>query len=282
MANIERPFTGLTAEVKINNVLMGYMSGIDLTIEKAMIEVLQFGAKYADKVPAQRSWTATVDGTFAYAPGGSQAKLYDAFDNDELITVGLFLDANTYFEGNAYIGNLKIGAAPDDKTSISCDLEGAGKIDLIANLTCKCTASSGVGGTINPGGSTKVALGGSITYTIVPAPNFSLAKLEDNNTNVTTQVADNTYTISNVTVDHVVVATFTSVSSADKLKLRSTIEYADTLTSSAYTTTTWSTLSTALTSAKSVDADTAATQEAVDTATLNLQKAIEGLIRTGA
>lgn len=279
MANIERPFTGLTAEVKINNVLMGYMSGIDLTIEKSMIEVLQFGAKYADKVPAQRSWSATVDGTFAYAPGGSQAKLYDAFNNDELITVGLFLDANTYFQGDAYIGNLNISTSPDDKTSISCDLEGAGKIDLIANLTCKCTASSGVGGTINPGGSTKVALGGSITYTITPAPNFELVKLEDNGVNVTTQATGNTYTITNVTADHVVVATFAGTSSANKLKLRSTIEYAETLTQTAYTSGTWNTLSTALTSAKAVDANTSATQEAVDAEVLKLQTAIEGLIR---
>lgn len=279
MANIERPFTGLTAEVKINNVLMGYMSGIDLTIEKSMIEVLQFGAKYADKVPAQRSWSATVDGTFAYAPGGSQAKLYDAFNNDELITVGLFLDANTYFQGDAYIGNLNISTAPDDKTSISCDLEGAGKIDLIANLTCKCTASSGVGGTINPGGSTKVALGGSITYTITPAPNFELVKLEDNGVTVTTQAVGNTYTITNVTADHVVVATFAGTSSANKLKLRSTIEYAETLTQTAYTPDTWNTLSTALTSAKAVDADTSVTQTAVDAEVLKLQTAIEGLTR---
>lgn len=276
---VERPYTGLTAEVRINNVLMGYMSGIDLTLEKSMIEVLQFGAKYADNVPAQRKWSASVDGTFAYAPGGSQAKLYDAFDNDELVEVGLFLDSNTYFKGNAYIGNLNITTAPDDKTAITCDLVGAGKIGLIANVTVKCTASSGVGGTITPGGSTKIALGGTMEYTIVPAPNYELAKLEDNNVNVTSSVTSNKYVISNLQEDHVVVATFAGTSTANKIALRSTIEYAETLLQEKYTTTSWSTMMTELTAAKGVEADIAATQADVDAEVEKLQTSIEGLTR---
>lgn len=208
MANIERPYTGLTASVQINDVLMGYMSGIDLSIEKSMIEILQFGAKYSDKVPAQRSWTATVDGTFAYAPGGSQAKLYDAFDNDELVKLELFLDDNTYFEGEAYVGNLSISTAPDDKTSISCDLEGAGELRLTAKLTYRSTATSGVGGSITPGGTVKIATGGSQEYTITPATGYVLDTLTDNGTNVKSQASQNRYTLSNVNTDHKIVATF--------------------------------------------------------------------------
>lgn len=204
----ERPYTGLTAQVKINGILVGYMSGIDLNIEKSIIEILQFGAKYADKVPAQRKWSATVDGTFALAPGGSQEKLWLAFDNDELVELGLFLDDNTWFEGNAYIGNLKISTAPDDKTSISCDLEGAGQLSLETNVTYRCVATSGVGGTMTPGGAQNIKSGESITYTITPSTGFTLDTLTDNDADVKTSVESNKYTIANVKDDHVVVATF--------------------------------------------------------------------------
>ena len=50
----ERPYTGLTAEIKIGGVPLAYMSGIDLTLAKAIIEVLQFGARFQEKVPASK------------------------------------------------------------------------------------------------------------------------------------------------------------------------------------------------------------------------------------
>ena len=78
----ERPFTGLTAEIKVNGSVLGYMSGVDLTLEKSIIEVLQFGARYQEKVPAIKNWTASVDGTAAFTSGGSQHKLYQAYEND--------------------------------------------------------------------------------------------------------------------------------------------------------------------------------------------------------
>ena len=115
----ERPYTGLTAEIKVNNSVLGYMSGVDLTLEKNIIEVLQFGARYQEKVPAIKNWTANVDGTAAFTSGGSQHKLYQAFENDEEITVGIFLDDKVYFEGKAFVENLNITGAPDDKMNIS-------------------------------------------------------------------------------------------------------------------------------------------------------------------
>ena len=49
---MDKPFTGLTAEVKIGETLIGYMSGIDLTMDKSIIEILSFGSKWKEKVPA--------------------------------------------------------------------------------------------------------------------------------------------------------------------------------------------------------------------------------------
>lgn len=208
MAITERPYTGLTAEIKVNNSILGYMSGIDLTLEKSIIEVLQFGARYQEKVPAIKNWTASVDGTVAFTSGGSQHKLYQAYENDEEIKVGIFLDDDVYFEGNAYIGNLNISGAPDDKMNISCDLEGNGAITFTIPEVYLVDTHSGVGGTITPGGKTKVAAGKSFELTITPATGYQLDKLLDNDEDKSSDASGGTYTISAVNEDHTLFVTF--------------------------------------------------------------------------
>lgn len=204
----ERPYTGLTAEIKVNNSVLGYMSGVDLTLEKNIIEVLQFGARYQEKVPAIKNWTANVDGTAAFTSGGSQHKLYQAFENDEEITVGIFLDDKVYFEGKAFVENLNITGAPDDKMNISCDLSGNGAITFTVPEVYLVDIHSGVGGTVTPGGSQKVAKGEQIAITITPAAGYTLDKLMDNAEDKTTGVTGNKYTLTNVTADHEIVVTF--------------------------------------------------------------------------
>lgn len=208
MAIVERPFTGLTAEIKVNQSVLGYMSGVDLTLEKTIIEVLQFGSRYNEKVPAIKNWTASVDGTVAFTSGGSQHKLYQAYENDEEITVGIFLDDNIYFEGKAYVGNLNISGAPDDKMNISCDLEGNGAITLTVPEMYLISLHSGVGGTITPGGNVKVAKNGEVAVTITPAAGYTLDKIMDNNEDKTASASGNTYTLSNIVADHDILVTF--------------------------------------------------------------------------
>lgn len=204
----ERPYTGLTAEIKVNNSVLGYMSGVDLTLEKNIIEVLQFGARYQEKVPAIKNWTANVDGTAAFTSGGSQHKLYQAFENDEEITVGIFLDDKVYFEGKAFVENLNITGAPDDKMNISCDLSGNGALTFTVPEIYLVDIHSGVGGTTTPGGSQKVAKGEQVAITITPAAGYTLDKLMDNAEDKTTSVTSNKYTLTNVTADHEIAITF--------------------------------------------------------------------------
>lgn len=131
---MDKPFTGLTAEVKIGETLIGYMSGIDLTMDKSIIEILSFGSKWKEKVPAIKDWSATVDGTVAFSKDGSQMKLWDAYEKDTEIELGIYLDTTTYFKGKALVQSLNISGAPDDKMSISCELAGTGAMVLTVPL----------------------------------------------------------------------------------------------------------------------------------------------------
>ena len=130
----EKPFTGLTASVKIGEhssaKVLAYISGVDLSLEKEIIEILAFGMQFKEKVPAIKDWSASVDGTVALANGGTQEQLYEAFDSGDPITVGIYLNETTYFEGTGYVSSFNISAAPDDKISLTSEIAGSGATTL--------------------------------------------------------------------------------------------------------------------------------------------------------
>lgn len=131
---MEKPFTGLTAKVKIGTgqgaKVLAYISGCDLTLEKEVIEILQFGATFKEKVPAIKDWSLSMDGTVALATGGTQKELYDAFESGKALTIGIYLDDTTYFEGTGYVTSFNISAAPDDKISLTSEIAGSGATTL--------------------------------------------------------------------------------------------------------------------------------------------------------
>lgn len=130
----EKPFTGLTASLKIgadpDQKTLAYVSGVDLTLEKEIIEILQFGATFKEKVPAIKDWSISIDGTVALAKDGTQKELYDAFESGNAITLGIYLDETTYFSGTGYVSSFNISASPDDKISLSSEIAGSGATTL--------------------------------------------------------------------------------------------------------------------------------------------------------
>lgn len=127
---VDKPYTGLTASVQIAGALLAYISGVDLDLDKDIIEIIAFGMQYKEKVPAIKDWSASVDGTVALAPGNSQATLYEAFESGVPLTIGIFLDDNNYFEGTGFISSFSISGAPDDKINLSSEIAGSGAVVL--------------------------------------------------------------------------------------------------------------------------------------------------------
>ena len=127
---MDKPYTGLTASVKLGDEIIAYVSGVSLDLEKEIIEIIAFGMEYKEKVPAIKDWSASIDGTVALAPGSTQKTLYDAFESGDGVTLGIYLDENNYFEGQAYVQSFSISAAPDDKIELSSELAGSGAVVL--------------------------------------------------------------------------------------------------------------------------------------------------------
>ena len=77
---------------------------------------------------------------------------------------------------------------------------------VVANFSIAASATAG--GTISPAGSTTVASGGSQTYTITPNSGFQVSSVTVDSTSVG---AVRTYTFSNVTANHSILASFTAI-----------------------------------------------------------------------
>ena len=71
--------------------------------------------------------------------------------------------------------------------------------------TYSITATSGTNGTIIPTGSSTVSEGGSVTYTITPDSGYGIATVTVDGVTTT---ATSTYTFTNVTAPHIIIATF--------------------------------------------------------------------------
>ena len=80
-------------------------------------------------------------------------------------------------------------------------------ITVVQVYAVTALVSNGTGGTISPSTSS-VFYGGSVALTISPAIGYHLVALSDNGADVTSGVISSIYTISNIVVDHAVVATF--------------------------------------------------------------------------
>lgn len=213
----ERPYTGLTARIKINETLIGYLNSVELSLDKDIIEILQFGAEYKEKVPAIKNWTASAEGTVAFAAGESQHKLYQAYESGELVDLTIMLDSVTSFTGKALVSSLSISGAPDDSMNISAEFEGSGGTTLTLPETYFLDISSGVGGTTKPAGNIRVVAGEKFSIDVVSAvgkkPDKYFLDGATTGQNITSsKQTDGSYTgkieVPAVTADHKVRVTF--------------------------------------------------------------------------
>lgn len=205
---MERPYSGLTARVQLNGVTIGYLNSLELNLEKDIAEVLQFGAQYKEKLPTIKNWTASSEGTVAFSSGESQHKLYQAFESGEFVTLTIKLDEGVYFEGQALISSLSISGSPDDALTISVEFEGSGAILFTLPETIQVTISSGVGGTTNPAGIIRVAKGGTVTVTCLPAEGKTADKYGLNGATPATTITSNSFTTSALNADTTIYVTF--------------------------------------------------------------------------
>lgn len=204
---MERPYSGLTAQVKINNTVIGYINNLSLSLDKDVAEILQFGSQYKEKLATIKNWTASSEGTVAFAAGEGQHKLYQAYESGEFVTLTIKLDNAVYFEGQALVKSLEISGSPDDALSISINFEGSGAVQFTLPQTVNAVISSSVGGTTDPAGTIRVTKGGTLPVTCLPAAGKKASSYSLNGGTAVTITA-NAFTTAVLNADTTIVVTF--------------------------------------------------------------------------
>lgn len=131
----EKPYTGLTAAILVGGKPLAYMNNLELNLDRSIIEILQFGAQYKEKIPGIKNWTASVEGTVAFDAAGSQKVLVEKFESGEEIELQTQLKDGTYFEGKALVASLSISGTPDEALTINAEFEGSGAVTLTVGGT---------------------------------------------------------------------------------------------------------------------------------------------------
>lgn len=205
---MSKPYSGLTARVQLNNATIGYINNVQLDLEKDIAEIDQFGAQYKEKLPTIKNWTASADGTVAFEAGDAQHKLYQAYESGEFVTLTIKLDEGVYFEGSALVKSLSISGEPTDALKLSAEFEGSGGVTFTLPETVRVTIASGIGGTTNPAGIVRVAKGGTLTVTCIPAAGKTADKYGLNGATPATTITGNSFTTAALNSDTTIDVTF--------------------------------------------------------------------------
>ena len=130
-------YSGKTGYIKKGNsasgVVIAHMSSFSLELSTDIIEVVAFGNTYKEKIPSIMDWSASAEGNCDFESGHSQDELVTAYNNGDLITIGLGITENIYFEGTCYIESLTIDNASDDSPTISIEFAGSNAIVFTNN-----------------------------------------------------------------------------------------------------------------------------------------------------
>jgi len=123
-------YTGITGKVKLGDDLIAHIANFSLEVSSDIQEIISFGNKFKEKVPSILDWSADADGAADFDKDSKQKELWDAMNNQTLLTFGFYLNDTTYMEGSGYIEKLSIDNAADGNAEISISVAGSGALTL--------------------------------------------------------------------------------------------------------------------------------------------------------
>ena len=93
------------------------------------LETTALGDDWKNYITGLKEWSASSEGDYEVpVDEEGQAALQDAFLNGTTVIVKLYVDAQNYYQGEAYINSLSIEDPVDDVVSISIEFTGTGAL----------------------------------------------------------------------------------------------------------------------------------------------------------
>lgn len=116
---------GLPGSVKVGEKVIAHMSEWSLEQSREIKDGSFFGGDgYKEKRVGIKDWNASCKGQVDFATASNQKDLLDAYEDGTEIELSLYLNATTYFKGNAFIESLSIDNSAEGEYSIDIKVVG--------------------------------------------------------------------------------------------------------------------------------------------------------------
>ena len=112
--------------------VVAYISNWSVEDTADIIEVVQLGKKFKERIPGLQSWSASADGAVEFSASSGQVALFVAKRAGAEINCEFYLDDGTKFSGKGLIESLSVDLSEEDKGNISISISGKGPLTLTA------------------------------------------------------------------------------------------------------------------------------------------------------
>jgi TP901-1 family phage major tail protein len=124
---------GLEVKIFIDNVEVGGQRGASLSMSADELDVTDKNTVgYKKFLVGLKEWSISCDGIVCTDQAGYEA-LFNAFINGDIVEVQFKKDNTFGYYGPMVISSMDFDAQYDDAVTYSCELKGAGDLDLIKN-----------------------------------------------------------------------------------------------------------------------------------------------------
>lgn len=123
---------GIGGAFKVGTNTVAEVDKWSLDIAAELLETQSFGDTWKEKIAGLKEWSASGEGRWDMTDTAGQKALQDAILGGTTVAVRFYVDADTYYSGNAFVKQVSPGAELNGTVDVSFSLEGTGALTYTA------------------------------------------------------------------------------------------------------------------------------------------------------
>lgn len=120
--------SGVAGAFKVGTNTVAEIDKWSLDIGAEILDVSAFGDTWKEKIAGLKEWSCSGEGRWDMTDTAGQKALQDAILGGTTVAIRLYIDADTYYSGNAYVKQVSPGAELAGTVDVSFQLEGTGAL----------------------------------------------------------------------------------------------------------------------------------------------------------
>lgn len=124
--------SGIGGNFKVSTNTVAEIDKWSLDISAELLETQSFGDTWKEKIAGLKEWSGSGEGRWDMTDTTGQKALQDALLGGTTVAVRLYVDADTYYSGNAFIKQISPSAELAGTVDVQFQFEGTGALTYTA------------------------------------------------------------------------------------------------------------------------------------------------------